>query len=338
LQLRHGSKDHRHDTVPLLSSNKDLDPDIRRFQTEMNAAWARHGDLAALPAAQARRVAEEVRAPWTRGGPTMSATTDRMVPAAKGTVLVRFHDPTPARPKPVLVYLHGGGWTFFSINTHDRLMREYAARAGVVVAGVDYALSPEAKYPVALEQVMAVVRYLAERGHEVGIDPARIAIGGDSAGANLALAAALRLRDESRRRLIRGIVLNYGVFDRESSQEAREKLGGPGAMLTAEEMESYWRNYLRDESRAGDPYICPLRAEFRDLPPVFLVVPDQDLLSEQSIKLAEKLREAKVPVKLELYRGAIHSFLEAVSIAPLADRALSDTAAWLRQTLSSVPA
>ena len=304
----------------------------------MTAAWARHGDLAALPAAQARRAAEEVRAPWTRGGPVMSATTERVVPAAKGTVLVRFHDPTPARPKPVLVYLHGGGWTFFSINTHDRLMREYAARAGVVVAGVDYALAPEAKYPVALEQVVAVVRYLAERGHEVGVDPARIAIGGDSAGANLALAASLRLRDESRRQVIRGIVLNYGVFDRTSSQEACESLGGPGAMLTAEEMDTYWANYLRDESQIDDPLVCPLRADLHGLPPVLLVVPDRDLLSEQSIKLAEKLRDAQVQVKLELYRGAIHSFLEAVSIAPLADRALGDTAAWLRRTLSSAPA
>lgn len=304
----------------------------------MTAAWARHGDLARLPAAQARRAAEEVRAPWTRGGPTMNVTSERIVPAAKGTVLVRFHDPTPSRPKPVLVYLHGGGWTFFSINTHDRLMREYAARAGVVVAGVDYALAPESKYPVALEQVVAVVRYLAERGHDVSVDPARIAIGGDSAGANLALAAALRLRDDSRRRVIRGIVLNYGVFDRASSPEACEKLGGPGAMLTAEEMETYWRNYLRDESEASDPLVCPLRADLRGLPPVLLVVPDQDLLSEQSLKLEARLRQAKVPVKLELYRGAIHSFLEAVSIAPLADRALSDTAAWLRNTLSSKPA
>lgn len=304
----------------------------------MAAAWARHGDLAALPAAQARLVAEEVRAPWTRGGPAMDAVGERMVPAPGGTVRVRFYDPGPAGTKPVLIYLHGGGWTFFSIDTHDRLMREYAARAGVVVAGVDYALSPEAKYPVALDHVVAVVRYLAERGHEAGIDPARMAIGGDSAGANLALAASIRLRDENRKRLLRGVVLNYGVFDRVSSPEASRRFGGPGSMLTAEEMDGYWRNYLRHESQVDDPLVCPLRADLRGLPPVLLVVPECDLLSEQSIRLVERLCGANVPVRLKLYRGAIHSFLEAVSIAPLADRALSETAAWLRHTLSSATA
>jgi len=253
----------------------------------------------------------------------MAAITELNVPAANGPVRVRFYDPDPDRPKPALIYLHGGGWTFFSLDTHDRVMREYAARAGVMVAGVDYALSPEAKYPVALEQVVAVARFLGERR-------ARIAIGGDSAGANLALATCLRLRDEGQPRLIRAMVLNYGVFDRESSPEAHRRFGGAGNMLTSEEMEGFWRNYLRDERDAGDPLVCPLRADLRKLPPVLLVVPECDLLTEQSVQLADRLSAAGVPVKLEMYRGAVHSFLEAVSIAPIADRAFADTAAWLR--------
>ncbi len=232
-------------------------------------------------------------------------------------VRVRFYDPGPPGPKPVLVYLHGGGWTLFSLDTHDRVMREYAARAGVRVVGVDYALSPEAKYPVALDQVVAVVRSLGES----------VAIGGDSAGANLALASSLRLRDE---RLIRAIVLNYGVFERSSSPEAQQRFGGPGNMLTAEEMEGFWRNYLRDEDDAADPFVCPLRADLRGLPPTLLVVPERDLLTEQSVRLAARLSASGVDVKLELYRGAVHSFLEAVSIAPIADRAFADTATWLR--------
>ncbi|MGZ7080721.1 MAG: alpha/beta hydrolase, partial [Thermoanaerobaculia bacterium] len=232
--------------------------------------------------------------------------------------------------KPALIYLHGGGWTFFSLDTHDRLMREYAARAGVIVAGVDYALSPEAKYPTALEQVVAVVRFLAGRGEEWGVDPQRIAIGGDSAGANLAIAACLRLRDESQAQLVRAMVLNYGVFDRRSSDEARERLGGPGNMLTSDEMEGFWRNYLRDEREADDPFVSPLRADLHGLPRTLLVVPQFDLLTEQSVQLADRMVAAGVPVTLNMYDGAVHSFLEAVSIAPLADRAFADTAAWLR--------
>jgi acetyl esterase len=294
-----------------------LDPSIQRFVREMGESWARHGDLATVSPVEARRIAEEVRAPWTRGGPRMAAITEQISP-----VRMRFYDPGPEGIKPTLIYLHGGGWTLFSLDTHDRVMREYAARAGVTVVGVDYALSPEAKYPVALEQVITVARFLGERGGQ-------LAIGGDSAGANLALAACLRLRNEGNARLIRAMVLNYGVFARESSADASRRFGGAGNMLTNEEMEGFWRNYLRDERDADDPLVCPLRADLRDLPPVLLVVPDSDLLTEQSFHLADRLRAAAVPVTVKLYRGAVHSFLEAVSIAPVADRALDDTAAWL---------
>lgn len=286
---------------------------IEKFVAELSAAWRRHGDLARLPPAEQRRVAEAVRAPWARGGPQMARISEDKIAGVR----VRFYDPGPPGPKPMLVYLHGGGWTLFSLDTHDRVMREYAARAGMIVAGVDYALAPEAKYPVALDQIVAVVRALGER----------VAIGGDSAGANLALAAALRLRDE---RLVRAIVLNYGVFDRSSSEEAEQRFGGAGNILTTDEMEGFWRNYLRDENDAADPFVCPLRADLRGLPPTLLIVPQRDLLTEQSVRLAARLNASGVDVKMEIYRGAVHSFLEAVSIAPVADRAFADTAAWLR--------
>lgn len=284
---------------------------------EMSAAWSRHGDLAAMSHADARRVAEEVRAPWTRGGPRIASIAERMIAGVR----VRIYDPAPDAAKPALIYLHGGGWTRFSLNTHDRVMREYAGRAGVKVFGVDYALAPEAKYPVAMEQVVAVTRSLG----------GPLAIGGDSAGANLALAASLRLRDE---RIISAMVLNYGVFARRSSKEAVQQFGGPGNMLTAEEMDGFWENYLTKESDAEDPLVCPLDADLQGLPATFLVVPECDLLAEQSIELADRLGAAGVPVEMQIYRGAAHSFLEAVSISPLADRAFADTAAWLRATLS----
>ena len=274
----------------------------------MTAAWARHPDLGSVSFAEARRIAEEVRAPWTRGGPAMAATDTTIA----GVRVRRY-----GSGEPVLIYLHGGGWTLFSLDTHDRLMREYAARAGVTVVGVDYALSPEAKYPVALEQVVAVAQ-------SIGESATAIAIGGDSAGANLAIAACMRQPG-----LFRAMVLNYGVFDRYSSKEARERFGGPGNMLTADEMEGFWRNYLRDERDADDPFVCPLRGDLRGLPPALLVVPECDLLAEQSVQLADRLQAAE----LRVYPGAVHSFLEAVSISPLADRALEETASWLRDIL-----
>jgi acetyl esterase len=293
---------------------------------EVAAAWARYGDLASVSPSEALRIAEDVRAPWTRGGPAMASTKEIAAP-----VRMRVYRPSGAPSRdaasPALVYLHGGGWTLFSIDTHDRVMREYAARAGIVVIGIDYALAPESKYPVALDQISTALRFVRDHADELGIDRARIAIGGDSAGANLALAAALRDRD------IRALVLNYGVFARHSSADAIARFGGPGNMLTAEEMEGFWRNYLRDERDADDPLVCPLLATLDGLPPAFLAVPDRDLLAEQSIALGDRLRAAGVPVETRVYRGATHSFLEAVSISSLASRAFDDTAAWLRATL-----
>ena len=292
----------------------------------MSEAWGRYGDLNAVTHADARLIAEKVRAPWTRGGPEMARITEHTISTTAGPVRIRCYDPGPAPIKPALIYLHGGGWTMFSLDTHDRVMREYAARAHMVVAGVDYALAPEAKYPVALEQVVAVVKFLAARGTELGINTQKMAIGGDSAGANLAIATCMKLRDQQ---LLRALLLNYGVFDRESSRDAKAKLGGPGNMLTADEMDGFWRNYLRGEEQANDPLVSPLRADLHHLPPTLVVVPEFDLLTEQSVHLAERLKSFGVPVKLEMYRGAVHSFLEAVSISSLASRAFDDSAAWL---------
>lgn len=302
----------------------NLDPQIRRFVTEVGAAWARYGDLRAVTPVEARRIAEEVRAPWRQGGPEMALITELQQP-----VRMRVYHPGPLTTKPALVYLHGGGWTLFSIDTHDRLMREYAARAGVVVIGVDYALSPEAKYPVALEQIVAAVRHVQATAGVLNVDPQKIAIGGDSAGGNLALAAALVLRSE-----LRGVLLNYGVFARHSSQEAIDAAGTAGSVLTADEMDGFWRNYIRDENDAKDPLVCPIEADLRGLPPVMLVVPEFDLLAEQSVQLSKRLQQAEVAMRMEIYRGATHSFLEAVSIASIAERALNDSAAWLRSTLA----
>lgn len=312
----------------------DLDPDIRRFVRAMGAAWSEQPDLSTVQPPEARRIAERVREPWTRGGPAMAATTERQVPTAVGPVRVRCFDPGGASGGAALIYLHGGGWTLFSLATHDRLMRELAARAGVVVLGVEYALAPEAKYPVALEQVCAVARFAREHGADLGIDAGRLALGGDSAGGNLAIAASLWLRDQGDADLVRALLLNYPVLARRSSPQAGRRFGGAGYMLGGDEMERFWLNYLRDERDAEDPRVCPIRADLRGLPPTLLVVPECDLLSEQSLEMARLLEAAGVPVELRIYEGASHSFLEAVSIAPLAERALAESAAWLSTTLA----
>lgn len=314
-----------------MSTGHDLDPEIRQFIGQVSAAYASFPAFAEMTPVRAREVAEQVRAPWRQGGPEMVRTTERVVPCDHGDVRVRLYYPSASTaPQPALIYVHGGGWAIFSIDTHDRVMREYAARAGMVVIGVDYALSPEAKFPTALEQVAAVVRWAHKEAAALGIDPARLAIGGDSAGGNLSIATALKLRDEGRGDLLRGMLLLYAAFQRECSDDAAHRYGGPAYMLTREEIGVFWSRYLRDPKEASNPLASPALARLEGLPPVHLTIPECDVLTEQSLAMIDRLRAAGVPVDFKLYAGATHSFLEAVSVARVADRALDDGAAWLK--------
>lgn len=311
-----------------------LEPGVRAFVDGVAREAGRRGGFAGLTPSQARRLAEEVRAPWRAGGPTMASITERLAPGGL-PVRVRFYDPTgpsgDERRRGALVYLHGGGWTMFSLDTHDRVMREYAARSALVVIGVDYSLSPEARFPKAHDEVVEVMRWLAREGESLGLDASRLAIGGDSAGANLALSASLSLRDQAKPAPPRAMLLNYGCYDLAISEAAVRRCGGPELMLTAEEMESFWRGYLRGPQDARDPLASPLLADLAGLPPAFLAIAECDILAEQSLAMAQRLEAAGVRVRSVVYAGAAHSFLEAVAISPLSARALQEASQWLRE-------
>jgi acetyl esterase len=321
----------------IAGAEEALDPEIRAFVAQIKAGFSRHPQFDQLTFAEARLVAEAVRRPWREGGPTMASIEERRIATEAGEVRIRIYRPRPERARelaPVLIYLHGGGWTIFSLDTHDRVMREYAARSGATVIGVDYALSPEAKYPLALEQTIGTVEWLHARGSEVDIDPARLAIGGDSAGGNLAVATALKLRDGGKGAMLRAILLNYAALDSECSPWALEHYGGPAFMLGGEEMRQFWVNYLVSAEQAKSPYVCPARADLRGLPPTFLTIAECDLLAEQNLIFARALRGAAVQTQAVVYPGATHSFLEAVAIARVAARALEEGSSWLREKLA----
>lgn len=313
-----------------------IDPEIGQFLAIMKQRWADYPPFATLSFPEQRAVSEKVRAYWTAGGPAMAEMFDRTFDAGGGDMRIRLYRPegVPAGAAPAMVYLHGGGFTLFSIDTHDRLMREYAAAGGFVVIGVDYPLSPEQKYPVALDRIEALMLWLKDHGGDLGIDPERLAMGGDSAGANLCFATMLRLRGRGEGQLVRAILSNYGYFTPEVSDEAEKRFGGPGSIIDRAEAQSYYDNYLPDTA-AGvrDPFACPIRADLRDFPPVFLVIPECDLLAEQSIAMGARLKAAGGDVTATVYAGATHSFLEAMSIAEVARRAIRDGAAFVRARL-----
>ncbi|MEP1384306.1 MAG: alpha/beta hydrolase [Paraglaciecola sp.] len=315
---------------PLNTANSDdLDPEIREFKDALNDGYNQFGDLSTRPIEQRRQAAALVRAPWAAGGPSMSSSLDLQV--GNMNVRIRIHRPANLENLPALVYLHGGGWVMFSLDTHDRVMREYASRAGVVVVGVDYSLSPEAKFPQAIDEIVSVIHWLRINGNEYGIDSKSIVIGGDSAGGNLSVATNLRLR-ELREPLCQGMLLNYGVYDntlRPSYYRYDEHY-----MLNASEMAMFWDNYLGDIELENDALACPIRADLTDMPPTFMVIAECDVLVDENLAMAKSLKKAGVDVQAQVYKGTAHSFLEAVSISAISDRAFSDTSLWLKNILN----
>lgn len=313
-----------------------LDPMLRGFVTAICSEGARLAGGRPLDWPQRRAIAETVRTPWRAGGPTMAQITTHRIDSAAGAFDLRLYRPAGLRhPAPALVYVHGGGWCLFSLDTHDRLMRELAARAGIVVVGIDYALAPEHPYPTALRQCVDAVRALRTRADDFGLDATRLAIGGDSAGANLALATALQLRDADGHTGLAGLLLHYGAFDTAIDVDSAATLGAADAMLSADEMADYWRAYLGPAAdRCRDPAAVPAHAALHALPPTLLLWGERDVLAAQNAAMAARLRASGVDVDTQAYAGAPHSFLEAMSVSEIARDALARGAGWLRTRLA----
>ncbi|MSQ97845.1 MAG: alpha/beta hydrolase [Xanthomonadales bacterium] len=284
--------------------------------------------------AEQRGIAERVRKRWVMGGPEMFRVSNHRVPFREGQVGIRLFEPDAATDSPALVYLHGGGWTIFSLETHDRLMREYAARTGFKVVGVDFSLAPENKFPSQIDEIEAVITWLQIEGSRLGICPERLAIGGDSAGANLAMATCLRMRDRGLASGIRAMLLCYGAFDAGAPYTTHEIETDANFLLTHEEMRGFWRNYLRGPADVSDPLACPMRADLRAMPSTFMAIADWDILLDENLSMAAKLTKVGVMVEAVVYPGTTHSFLEAVSIARISDRALAETSGWLGNSLN----
>jgi acetyl esterase len=308
----------------------ELDPEIAAFRRAAEAASRHMPDLKTLPPEEARSAVEAARVRWRQGGPAMRQTSDFVISDADPALKLRVFEPQTTS-LATLIYLHGGGWTMFSLETHDRIMRELAARAGVRVVGLDYALSPEVQFPIAIRQVAHAIRAVSATPEAFGLKPGPIFAGGDSAGANLAIAAALALRDSGAPNLLAGLLLNYGVYDATFDRPSYAAFDGDAYMLTRDEMEFFWRRYIPEEASRLQGLASPLRAALSGLPPAFMAIAECDVLADENHAMAEKLSASDVPVHSVTYPGTTHSFLEAVSIAAVAGRALQDQADWLRQ-------
>ncbi len=305
-----------------------LDPDIAEFVRRSVAESAKYPPRESLSPPEARLVALETRRQWYTGGPEMAHSEDRTVRTRHGRVRIRIHRPEGVRGPGAFLYLPGGGWTLFSVDTHDRLMREYAEAAKLTVIGIDYSRAPEAKFPQPIEELDDALDWIGEHAVELGIDATRLALGGDSAGGNLTAATCLARRDAGKW-LPAAIVLNYGGFDMGVVKVSVARFGGGAYLLTTHMMVWFTMNYIRAAEDMLDPLASPLRADKRGLPPAFMVITDCDVLYDDNVAMAEALRAAGVEVEARIYPGTVHSFLEAMSIAEVSRRAIRETSAWL---------
>jgi len=248
---------------------------------------------------------------------------------------VRVYRPSLANDLPALIYFHGGGFVICNLDTHDRVCRGLANASGCVVVSVDYRLAPEHKFPAAAEDAYSATRYVAEHAGEFGIDPSRIAVGGDSAGGNLATVVAMMARDRGGPAL-KFQLLIYPVTDFTEHVTQSERDYGHGHFLDTELMDWFADQYFANETDRHLPYGSPSKAsDLRGLPAAMVITGECDPLRDQGEAYAEQLRHAGVSVLVKRYDGMIHPFLSLAGIIDAGRAAISDSATAVRQVLTA---
>lgn len=235
---------------------------------------------------------------------------------------------------PVIVYIHGGGWVFGNKHTHDRLIRELTIGVEAAVVFPEYSLSPEARYPIALEESYSVVKWVAEHGEEHGLDAERLAVAGDDTGGNMTAAITLMAKERGgpfiRRQLLFYPVTN-AAFDTESYRKFAE-----GYHLRRDSMIWFWDQYTKNAGERNEITASPLRAsieQLKGLPPALIITAEADILRDEGEAYANKLRAAGVPVAAVQFQGAIHDFvmLNALANTATARGAFTLAITWMRE-------
>lgn len=263
--------------------------------------------------------------------PPMTTISDRWISVRGRRVFCRLYRPNALPRLPVVVYFHGGGWCLSSVDTHENVAMRYAADGQVAVLSVDYALSPEAKFPYALEECAAVTRYVCDHAAEFDIDPAKMMLAGDSAGGALAFGTALLLRDAGGP-APRGILAAYPVCDGTFESESYREFGNT-LNLTTDKMKFFWASYVREPIDMLHPLASPLRANLQDMPPTLVHAAEFDVLRSEAIAMAERLRSFGVDVECETFPGLTHGFMRAAASVTKAREAATKAGGWMRRIL-----
>ncbi|MEQ8349560.1 MAG: alpha/beta hydrolase [Sneathiellaceae bacterium] len=305
-----------------------LDPELTPFLEAWDAGWTR---IAADATPAERRAFFEVLAREMRldTPPEVETDAEHWIDSPAGPVRVRLFRHRDGGSQPALIYMHGGAWMQGSPETHWDITARIAAWNCQTVVSIDYAKAPEHRFPAAVEQCAATVRWCFAEAGALGIDPARIAVGGDSAGGNLAAAMTLKFRD-SDCPLSAQLLIYPAVEFAHDRPSYRENADGP--LIKTAGMDAVAAMYCPDPATRRDPLAAPLLAgDHARLPPAFVAVAEHDPLRDDGIAYAEALANAGVPVLLDRGTGLIHGYLRAMAYCAASRDGLAAMCGWLRQ-------
>ena len=288
-----------------------------------------------LSPAQARHWYRERRAATQPKPPEVAQTRELAAPGAGGDIPLRLVRPLGSSPQqklPVLVYYHGGGWVIGDLDTHDTLCRELANGAGCAVVSVEYRMGPEHRFPAAVDDAIAATRWVRAHAAELGLDAARMAVGGDSAGGNLAAVVAIAARDAGDLPLVLQLLI-YPATDQRRTAASHET-NGEGYLLTKENISYFHDHYITDPKHDVDWRASPLlHPDLSRLPPAFVLTAGYDPLRDEGLHYAQALSEAGTRTTLVCFERQIHGFITMGKVIDEANAAVSLCAAQLREAL-----
>ena len=255
-------------------------------------------------------------------GPDVAEVRDLQISGQDGDVGARLYHPAPGTALPGLVYYHGGGWVIGDLDTHDAYCRHLALSANIVIVSVDYRRAPETVFPGPFEDCYTAKEWVAKQAGEIGINAQKLAVGGDSAGGNLAAAVALATRDRKGAALVHQLLIYPCVQQNPGTPSYTENADGP--ILTADTMHWFWATYFGGQDQSDTAYACPASAEaLNDLPPATVFTAECDVLRDEGEAYARRLADAGNDMALRRFDGTFHGFAGMIGGVPQAEAALA---------------
>jgi acetyl esterase len=308
-----------------------LEPQIKAILDQAASSGA--PPLSSLAPAQARAAFRSMLDSFRGTLPAVAKSEDRVIPGPAGQIGIRVYTPEGTGPFAALMFFHGGGWVLGDLESHDGLCRALTREARCVTVSVDYRLAPEHKFPAAAEDCYAATSWVANNGSVIGADSARLAVGGDSAGGNLATATCLMARDRGGLK-IRHQLLIYPALDSSLHTRSQSEFA-EGYLLTRADMAWFWGHYLASEQDRSNPYACPSVArDLSSLPSAMVITGEFDPLRDEGEEYARRLQQAKVPVVCKRFDGVTHGFM-SMAFLDQARKAIAEAAAGLRSALKA---